>query len=101
MQARRILEVPLPPGSEPEPDELELLTATFQALVSLRRERGRRWQEPLEALRREGWTVQWGLSWRAEAKRGTDYEEATGATLAEALHGVAQLALADMAAQVP
>ncbi len=101
MQARRILEVPLPPGSEPEPDELELLTATFQALVSLRRERGRRWMEPLDALRREGWTVRWGLSWRAEAKRGADYEEATGATLEEALGSVAQLALADQLQPAP
>ena len=45
--------------------------------------------------------VKWGLAWRAEAKRGADYEEATGATLEQALSGVAQLARLDMVGRVP
>jgi hypothetical protein len=38
----------------------------------------------VKELEGDGWTVRWGLTWRAEAKRGEEYEEATGKTLDEA-----------------
>jgi len=82
-------------------DDRELLVATFQALIALRCERDRRWEMVRKQLEDDGWKVRWGLTWRAEAKRGDDYEEATGATLDEALAGVAQLARADMAGRAP
>ncbi len=101
MQTRRTLEVPLPAGVTPAPEDLELLKAAFQALVALRCEKDRRWELDLKQLTDDGWNVRWGLTWRAEAKRGDDYEEATGATLDEALRGVAQLVRFDMAGRAP
>jgi len=101
MLTRRTLEVPLPERMELAGDDRELLVATFQALIALRCERDRRWEMVRKQLEDDGWKVRWGLTWRAEAKRGDDYEEATGATLDEALAGVAQLARADMAGRAP
>jgi hypothetical protein len=101
MLAKRTLEVPLPESVALNDVDLELLKASFQALVALRCERGREWEGRLRQLKEDGWTVRWGLTWRAEAKRGEDYEEATGATLDEALAGVAQLVSLDMAGHVP
>lgn len=101
MLARRMVEVPLPESVALNDVDLELLKASFQALVALRCERGREWEGLLRELKAEGWTVRWGLTWRAEAKRGEDYEEATGPTLDEALAGLAQLARLDMVGHVP
>lgn len=101
MHARRTLEVPIPDDVKLDGLDVELLKATFQALVALRGERDRRWELTLKQLEDDGWKVKWGLAWRAEAKRGEDYEEATGATLDEALAGVAQFARADMVGHAP
>ena len=101
MHARRTLEVPIPDNVKLDGLDVELLKATFQALVALRGERDRRWELTLKQLEDDGWKVKWGLAWRAEAKRGEDYEEATGATLDEALAGVAQFARADMVGHAP
>lgn len=101
MHARRTLEVPIPDHVKLDALDLELLKATFQALVALRVEKDRRWELTLKQLEDDGWKVKWGLAWRAEAKRGEDYEEATGATLDEALAGVAQFARADMVGHAP
>jgi hypothetical protein len=101
MLPRQIVEVPLPESVTPGGADLELLKATFQALVALRCEKGREWEGLLRQMREDGWTVRWGLSWRVEAKRGGDYEEATGPTLDEAFGAVSQLALADMVGHVP
>ena len=101
MQSRRTLEIPLPEKMELNGADRELLVATFQALVALRCERDRRWEMLQKQLEDDGWKVRWGLTWRAEAKRGNDYEEATGATLDEAVAGVAQLVRLDMAGRAP
>jgi len=101
MLTRRTLEVPLPERMELAGDDRELLVATFQALIALRCERDRRWEMVRKQLEDDGWKVRWGLTWRAEAKRGEDYEEATGTTLDEALAGVAQLVRFDMAGRGP
>lgn len=101
MLAKRILEVPVPAGVDITGADQELLKATFQALVALRCDKAHCWGERVEELRKEGWTVQWGLTWRAEAKRGEEYEEATGATLDEAMAGVDQLVRLDMVGHAP
>jgi hypothetical protein len=101
MLATRTLEVPLPECAVLNDVDLELLKASFQALVALRSEKGREWEGLLWQLKEDGWTVRWGLTWRAEAKRGEDYEEATGPTLDDALRGLAQLARLDMVGRVP
>jgi hypothetical protein len=101
MLARRTLEVPLPESVALNDVDLELLKASFQALVALRCEKGHEWEGLLWQLKEDGWTVRWGLTWRAEAKRGEDYEEATGPTLDEAFEGLAQLVRLDMVGHVP
>lgn len=101
MQPRRILEVPIPDGVDPKGDDLELLKAVFQALTALRVSQGRDWLAKVKELEGDGWTVRWGLTWHAEAKRGEEYEEATGKTLDEALNGVAQMVVAEYAGHVP
>lgn len=101
MLAKRILEVPVPGGVDMTGADLELLKATFQALVALRCDKTHCWGERAEEMRKDGWTVQWGLTWRAEAKRGEEYEEATGATLDEAMAGVDQLVRLDMVGHAP
>ena len=101
MLATRTLEVPLPECVVLNDVDLELLKASFQALVALRCEKGREWEGLLWQLKEDGWTVRWGLTWRAEAKRGEDYEEATGPTLDDALAGLAQLARLDMVGRAP
>ena len=101
MQSRRILEVPIPDGIDPKRDDLELLKAFFQAVTALRVSQGRDWLAKVSALEADGWTVRWGLVWRAEVKRGEEYENATGATLDEALDAVAQMAAAEFAGHVP
>jgi hypothetical protein len=101
MRVKRTLEVPIPDRVEMSPGDLELLKATFQALVALRAEKNPAWEGLVRQMESDGWKVQWGLTWRAEAKRGEDYEEATGTTLEEALSGVAQLVMTDMVGHTP
>ncbi len=101
MEARRILEVPIPDGVDPKGDDLELLKAVFQALTALRVSQGRDWLAKVKSLEGDGWTVRWGLVWQAEVKRGEEYEAATATTLDEALGGVAQMVAAEFAGHVP
>ncbi|MFN7986329.1 MAG: hypothetical protein U0529_02590 [Thermoanaerobaculia bacterium] len=101
MKPRRILEVPMPEGVDPTVDDAELLKAVFQALTALRVAQGRDWLAKVRTLEEDGWTVRWGLAWRAEVKRGEEYEEATGATLDEALDTVSQTVAAEFAGHVP
>ncbi|MCC6129915.1 MAG: hypothetical protein IT186_08290 [Acidobacteria bacterium] len=96
MRPKRTLEVPIPDQVEVTASDLELLKATFQALVTLRAEKSPAWERLVSQMEADGWKVRWGLTWRAEAKRGEDYEEATGTTLEEALSSVAQLVMTDM-----
>jgi len=101
MRARRTLEIPLPNRVELDEVDVELLKASFEALLALRCERGRAWQGLVRELRDDGWTVRWDLTWHAEAKRGEDYEEATGPTLDETLSALAQLTRLDAVGHVP
>jgi hypothetical protein len=80
----RVLEVPLPEGVEPEPQEVELLQAALAAIVALRFEHGRSWEAARARLTAAGWQVSASLAWCAEARRGHDHERALGATRDEA-----------------
>ncbi len=96
-----VIEVALPEGVVPGALDAELLKATFQALVTLRLESGRQWEVVLRELERDGWTVDWGLCWHAEARRGVDYERAQGRTLDGAFSELAQLARLDAVGHCP
>jgi hypothetical protein len=80
-----IIEVPLPVGMKPTDADIELLTATFQAIVALRYENCMKREAMTKVIEDNGWKVRWGLTWIAEARRGTDYEQATGKTTVDAL----------------
>jgi hypothetical protein len=80
----RVLEVPLPEGVEPGPQELELLQAALAMFVALRFERSRAWEAVRARLEAAGWRVAASLAWCAEARRGRDREQALGATRDEA-----------------
>lgn len=93
--------VPLPPGSRPTRLDQELLRATFEAIVALRFETGREWEEALHTLEQDGWEVRWGLTWHADARRGEDFEQASGRTLDETFNELAQLTHLDTVCHVP
>jgi hypothetical protein len=101
MAGAATIQVSLPEGVKPSRLDLELLKATFQAIVTLRIGGGREWEQTLCQLERDGWNVQWGLCWHAEAKRGDDYEQANGRTLDGAFAELAQLARLDMVGHCP
>ena len=95
------IEVPLPSGVEPTRLDVELLKAAFSAIVTLRYEASSNWEAALRQLETDGWSVHWGLTWHAEAKKGDDFEQASGKTLDEAFAELAQLARLDMVGHCP
>ena len=95
------IEVDLPADIQPTEIDLELLKATFQAIVTLRYECKREREECLKRLEGDGWSVHWGLTWVAEAKRGECFEQASGRTVEAALTQLYQLTRLNMLAGCP
>ncbi len=95
------VEVTLPEGVEPTPIERELVRATLSTTGALRRDLVSEWEEAQRQLEAGGWKVRWGLAWRVAAKRGNDYEEATGETLDEAFQQLVQLTRLDDVGHLP
>ena len=95
------IEVALPDGVAASPLDAALLKATLQALATLRAEHGERWEGLLRGLQHDGWDVEWGLCWHAEARRGGDFERAQGRTLDATFAELAQLARLDMVGHCP
>jgi hypothetical protein len=93
--------VPLPAGVEPTRLDVELLKAAFSAIVTLRYETSSDWEAALNQLETDGWKVHWGLTWHAEAKKGDDFEQASGKTLDETFAQLTQLARLDMVGHCP
>jgi hypothetical protein len=89
------IEITLPHVAGLTEFDLELMKATFLALMSLRRECGKEWKNILQELEEDGWKVAWRLSWQAEARRGRDVEEAAASTLDEAFDRLRQLTRLD------
>jgi hypothetical protein len=83
---KNVIEVPLPDNiNDAREVDLDLLKAIFQAIVSLRFEDFPNREALQKKVEEDGWTVRWGLTWIAQAKRGQDYEFAIGQTTEEAL----------------
>jgi len=89
------IEFPLPHAADLTELDLELMKATFQALMCLRCECSTEWKSILQELEEDGWDVVWRLSWQAEARRGRDVEAAAAGTLDEALDQLRQLTRLD------
>ncbi len=83
--AENIIEVPLPENIEAGELDVDLLKAIFQAIVSLRFEDFPNREALQKKIEEGGWDVRWGLTWMAQARRGSDYEYAIGGTTEEAL----------------
>ncbi len=95
------IEIDLPEGAAASECDRAILKAACEAVMALRYERSPEFRQTVQRLRDEGWSVRWKLAWVVDLKREGDSEEATGATLDEALGQVAQLALADTASRWP
>jgi len=85
MQESRSIEVRLPAGLETSADDLEVLRTTFQTIISLTQPGGSSPCERIRDMREQEWDVHWGVTWLVSARRGKDYEEATGRTREEAM----------------
>jgi hypothetical protein len=95
MKATKTIEVQLPPLAEPTPEDLEVLDATFHAIVGLRFHDGHTWHEVERELATRGWKVQSHLMWVAEARRGREVEQGVGRTKDEAYAQLQQLTMLD------
>jgi hypothetical protein len=95
MAGIHVIHVPLPESAEPTREDIELLQGIFDAIVSLRFGRGRAGDEVLQALGADGWRVRTWLGWVAEARKGGECEQVTGASKGEALVHLEQLVRAD------
>lgn len=100
MGGNRIVEVRLPDGAEPTQEELDQLQGIFEAIVTLRFKPGQV-GEAEGILAGEGWAVRTYLAWKAEARRGTEWEQVNGTTRAEALKQLLQLVRADQVISAP
>jgi len=99
MDGQQVLHINLP--EEISPANVELLKATFQAIMALRCDCSSEWDRRLRELELDGWRVHWKLTWVADAKRGEDYEQASGKTLDEVFSQLQQLTRLDTLAGCP
>lgn len=91
MNAARILQLPVPDHMQVSEYDLDMLRATFQAVLSLRCDRRVEWQAILQQMEADGWTVRWGLHWAAEAKRGDCLEAVNGTSVDDAIAQLYQM----------
>lgn len=94
MTGTMVIEVPLPEALAGG-DDAALIEALRRAVVSLRDEKGGEWAKVARKLETEGWKVDWGLTWTAEARRGEQHELALGDTRNEAFAQLYQLTMLD------
>lgn len=101
MADNQIIQVRLPDRAEPTREDVELLRGIFEAIVTLRFAQSAEGNTAEEALTGEGWSVRTRLRWVAEARRGAEYEEVTGASKTEALEHLQNLVRADQVLSAP
>lgn len=85
MTQPRTIEVALPDCLAMSDDDLDVLRTTFQTIITLVSGGCDGAEEHLQHMRDQSWSVRWGLTWIARARRDASYEEATGATKQEVL----------------
>ena len=101
MPGNRVIEVRLPESAEPTHGDIELLQGIFDAIMSLRFQASPVSEHIERTLTGEGWAVRSRLAWSAEARKGSECEEVTGASRAEALKHLLQLVRADQVMSAP
>lgn len=101
MAGSRAIVVQLPEGVDATREEIDRLQAIFDAIVSLRFTAGESGDEACRTLAGEGWGVRTHLAWAAEARKGSECEQAIGATRGEALEHLLRLVRADQVMSAP
>ncbi len=101
MAGRQFIQVQFPDTAAPTRDDVELLKGIFEAIVALRFPEHRVSDESEGALTANGWCVQAHLKWVAEARKGAEFEVASGASRADALRQLEQLVKADQVLSAP
>ncbi|HOX24840.1 MAG TPA: hypothetical protein PLL30_03630 [Candidatus Krumholzibacteria bacterium] len=84
-ESRRTIEVELPDCLAMAPDDIEVLRTTFQTIITLASGGCDGPDEHLRAMRDQQWAVHWRLTWVAQARRDSQFEEAKGETKQQAL----------------
>ena len=95
MDAKHVIEVPLPEGVEPTRDEREFLEGVFGVLLSLRYQACPKGEETVHRLEERGWTVRGWPGWIVEARRAGEVEKSSGRSRCEALADLESLARLD------
>lgn len=101
MAGTKMIEVALPEGAAPSPEDLEALRATLGAVVGLHFPEEAGWEAVERELAADGWQVSLRLMWVAEARKGREFEQASGRTKEEACGRLLQLTRVDEPAGVP
>ncbi|MBI5836718.1 MAG: hypothetical protein HZB25_05705 [Candidatus Eisenbacteria bacterium] len=96
MAPENVIELSIPGKIAVPTDELEHLRSAFASLLELHYGSRADWRETAIKLEIEGWDVQCSLTWHVEARRKHDFEEACGATRAEAYRNVFDLTRMDV-----
>jgi hypothetical protein len=96
-----VIQVELPDWVEPTPEDLEVLHGIFDAIVSLRFGPTHTGEQVVQALKADGWDVRSRLAWVAEARKGGEYEQVTGASNTAALVHLDRLVKADRVMSAP
>ncbi len=95
MTGTTFLEVPIPstlPGGD---EDRTLLAALLGAVAGQPDRKPGDWVRIVEKLESQGWRVEWGLTWTAEARRGSQHEQAAGPTRTDAFAQLEQLTMLD------
>ena len=100
MDTTRVIEVPLPEGMAPAPEELESLGTLLRAVVELHGG-GHAWEKVARRLEEEGWTLHTRVGWIVEARRGRDFEQAAALSRDEAFHELQSLVQLDVEPSPP
>ncbi len=95
MAGTTFLEVPIPSTAPGADDDAGILRALRGAVAGRPDRHPGDWIRVAKKLESEGWSVTWGLTWTAEARRGAQHEQSMGATRSEAFAQLEQLTMLD------
>lgn len=91
MSNPRTITVTLPDCMVMSDDDMNVLHTTLQTIITLASGDSCGPDPNLTSLMKDGWTVNWDLTWIAQARRDGAVEEATGETKDQVLERLARL----------
>jgi hypothetical protein len=93
MERHQVLEIPLPEAPRATDDDVELLGELCRVILGVRHESGAAWRGKMRKLEEEGWDVQVGLMWVAQARREGHLEQALGRSRDKAFNELCEMAM--------